>query len=187
MTTAWTRGIAFGLLAWPLAGCEVRVTDDLDGVGGVAGSFNTAGRGGNAGAGGSSAGQGGGGGVSGSSGGGGVGGTASFPTPTCAAEPEDAGDACVQCLKQACCTEWEACDDQTCSDEWQDTVACVVEYDFPTEEELGMCISESSESMLPQMNTRDLLDCINVTVPTDAGVESTRCGIECFGIDIFYD
>lgn len=186
MTTAWTRGIAFGLLAWPLAGCEVRVTDDLDGVGGVAGSFS----GGNGGTAGSSAGQGGGGGggVSGSAGGGGVGGTAPFPTPTCDAEAEDAGDACVQCLKQACCTQWVGCDDQTCSDEWQDITACVVEYEVPDQEDFGMCISENtaSDSMLPEPNTIELLNCINVVVPTDAGLDTTRCGNECFGSDIFF-
>lgn len=187
MTTAWTRGIAVGLLAWPLVACEVSVNDDLDGVGGVAGSSATAGRGGNAGTAGS-AGQGGSGGVGGSSGSGGQGGSTSFPTPTCAAEPEDVDDECVQCLKRSCCEQWLACDDQTCSDEWQDTAACVLGYELPGQDEFGMCISENaSEGMLPQPNTNDLLTCINVVIPPgDGGVETTRCGVECFGIDIFF-
>lgn len=189
MTTAWTRGIAVGLLAWPLAACEVSVNDDLDGVGGVAGSSASAGRGGSSGSAGS-AGQGGSGGASGGSGGGGAGGTAPFPTPTCAAEPADVDDECVQCLKQACCTEWRGCDDQTCSDEWQDIAECVLEYQFPTEDDLGMCMSENAatDSMIPQPNTISLLECISVVVPPgDAGIETTRCGNECYGIDIFYE
>jgi hypothetical protein len=186
MTTAWTRGIAVALLAWPL-GCEVTVTDDLEGVGGVAASSPTAGRGGSAGTAGSG-GRGGSGGVSGSSGSGGQGGSAAFPTPTCTAEPEDVGDECVQCLKRSCCTQWLACDDQTCADEWQDTSACVLGYNFPGPEEYGMCVSESaSEDMLPQPNTNDLLTCINVVVPSDGGLDTTQCGVECFGIDILFD
>lgn len=188
MRTAWTRGIAVCLLAWPLAvGCEVSVNDDLDGVGGVAGSSATAGRGGNAGTAGS-AGQGGSAGVSGSSGAGGQGGSASFPTPTCEAEPADTDDECVQCLKQSCCTEWLGCDDQTCSDEWQDIAECVIDYELPGEEEYGMCISENTDdSMLPQPNTNTLLTCINEVVPAgDSGIETTRCGNVCFGIDIFF-
>jgi hypothetical protein len=97
---------------------------------------------------------------------------------------------CIQCLKDVCCTEWVGCDDQTCSEEWTDVAACVSEYDFaPNEDEFGMCVSDSSadDSGLPQPNTRALLDCINVEVPpNDGGADTTQCGFECWGSDIFF-
>ena len=186
MTTAWTRGIAVGLLAWPL-GCEVHVNDGpLDGDAGFGGS---AGLGGSAGSSGSS-GQGGAGagGMSGSGGVGGSGGSTAFPAPTCSPESADANDPCVQCLKQECCSEWLACDDQSCFDEWTDTVSCVLMEDFVDMEGYGMCVSESAtEGMIPQSNTNSLLTCLNFVPDTDAGLGASNCGEACFGYDIFFD
>src|SRR5688572_11198124 len=150
MTTAWTRGIAVGLLVWPL-GCEVHVNDGpIDGDAGFGGSAGAAGRAGSSG----SSGQGGAtGGMSGSGGaggrGGGAGGGAPFPEPTCDPEGMDVNDECVQCLKEKCCTEWLGCDDQTCEDEWTGVVECVVmQPEFTVDPEgYGMCISENSADM----------------------------------------
>jgi hypothetical protein len=195
MTTAWTRRFALGLfIVGPLA-CEVRVNrgEPIDGVGGDDFSEGDGGTGGVAGRGGRG-GSSGGSDPSGSGGEdneGGAGGTELVPPPTCLAEPIDEGDACIQCLKQQCCTEWLGCSDQSCLDELDDVISCVSEQDFPDDEAYGMCVSDNSAAMdgFVQTNTLNLLECLNETVPAgDAGVDDgTRCGQECFGNDIFFE
>ncbi len=188
MTTAWTRGIAVGLLAWPL-GCEVTVNDgpfdtDAGAFAGRAGFGGRAGNSGSSGQGGAAGGMSGSGGMGGSVGG--SGGSAAFPAPTCDPEGADANDPCRQCLKQECCSDWLACDDQSCYDEWTDTVSCVLMEDFVDQEGYGTCVSDSAtEGMIPQANTNSLLSCMNFVPETDAGFGPSYCGEACFGYDIF--
>jgi hypothetical protein len=174
MTTAWTKWIALGALLFPL-GCEVRVHDGpADGYGGNSGDYGDGGTGGTdidlGGSGGTDL--------------GGSGGSDEFPAPTCG--EEDVDDECIQCLKQSCCDQWLACDDFGCFDEWTGTAACVTQIDFPSSEQFGECLSSSvtSGEDFPQPNTVDLLDCANAV---DEETGSTRCGVACFGSDIFFD
>ena len=186
MTTAWTRALAASLLVLPLA-CEVKVNegDPIDGFGGDAGSGGEAGN---------SASQGGGGNggsaMSGGGGNGGEGGTEVFPAPSCSAETAD--DECIQCLKQQCCDAWLGCNDFTCDDEWNSVAECVSDIytaeQFADDEDFGMCVTASSadDTGLAQMNTNTLLDCINEPEDVDGGFGATRCGVPCFGTDIFF-
>lgn len=189
MITAWTKGLFLACaVALPVA-CVVSVNDDpIDGDAGDGGDAGNASAQGGGGSGGGSSGSGGS--MSGSGGDGGTGGSAVFPTPVCTAEAGD--DACITCLKQQCCDEWRACDDFGCDEEWNGITLCVsdiyTEMQFVDEEDLGMCISENTadDSGLPQENTNDLLNCINDVAEADAG-GATRCGVECFGTDIFLE
>jgi hypothetical protein len=191
MTTAWTKGIALGLLLGPLA-CDVSVGDPpIDGFGGDGGSAGSAGDGGSAGAGDAGSAGSGDAGSAGNAGAGGSGGSDSLPPPTCDEEVGDEDDPCVQCLKQSCCDEWLACDDETCVDEWTGVAECAQEVNmegFLDQETYGMCISDNTAAMFPAMNTNDLLLCINepVTAP-DAGLPETRCAVECFGSDVLFE
>jgi hypothetical protein len=183
MTTAWTKMIALGLFAVVPFACTVDVSGRQptdDGLGRNDGSY--------AGTGSTPIGQ-----AGNDTGGsteiGGAAGTDAFPEPTCAAETGDAEDACVQCLKTQCCAEWQACDDQTCFDEWNEVAQCVSEQDFPDSDQYGMCLSQSSASMdFVQSNTQALLDCLNEPLPaSDGGFgDATRCGQDCFGTDIIF-
>jgi hypothetical protein len=158
MMTVWTRTLALGVLVWPFA-CVVSVKDD-DGTGV---SFSS----------------------SGSSGSGGS--DAEFPAPTCDPEPVDDGDECVQCFKRNCCSEWLDCDDQSCTNEWIGVSECLEPQEFAGQEELGVCITEASETGdgFVQPNTQALIDCA-LTPADDAGIE-TLCSSECFGTDIFFE
>lgn len=176
MTTAWTKALALALVALPLA-CEVTVGDDTDFVDAGFGGDGGSGEGGSS--------------MAGSAGSAGVGaggeGGSAFPAPTCEAETGD--DECTACLKQQCCTEWLACDDATCEQEWQDTAQCVSDIDFPDSDDFGMCVSLSSadESGLLQQNSTALIEsCANEMTDADAGTGFTRCGEPCFGTDIFF-
>ncbi len=188
MTTAWTRMMALGLLVWPL-GCILRVNDgdDDDGFGGDGGSFNASGSGGDSGTGGTS-GSGGTAGTGGSETGGfgGTGGAEPVLPQTCEPEEGDELDECVQCLKQNCCTDWLECDDADCINELFDVSECVQTYEFASQDELGMCISDNSAAGdgLAQANTQALFDCALTTA--DDGIE-TLCSSECFGSDIFLE
>lgn len=186
MTTAWTRGIAIGLLMWPI-GCEVSVNDDFDEVGGNAGRTSFGGSSGNAGQGGTGGTIAGSGGTAGLATNGGTGGVLLVPAPTCAPEDVDQNDPCAQCLKQNCCSEWLECNDRTCFEEWNDVAECVIDSDSPGEDEYGMCLSESSEAGdgFVQANTQSLLNCAT-ELADDAGLE-TRCSSECLGTDIFFE
>lgn len=182
MTTAWTRMMALGLLVWPM-GCILRVNDgdDDDGFGGDGGSFSASGSGGDSGSGGSSTA-----GTDGFGGSGGTGGAEPVLPQTCEPEDGDELDECVQCLKQNCCTEWLECDDADCINELFDVSECVQTYEFASQEELGMCISEFSAAGdgFAQPNTQGLFDCALTTVDDDL---ETLCSSECFGSDIFLE
>ncbi len=192
MTTAWTKALtACFAVALPFA-CVISTDDDPNddngGDGGDAGSSSqggSAGSAGNAGDGGSSGSS-----MSGSGGGGGQGGSEVFPTPVCTAEAND--DECITCLKQQCCDEWRACDDFGCDEEWNGITLCVSdefnEMQFADEDTLGMCTSENSadESGFAQENTNDLIACMSDLAEADAG-GATRCGVPCFGTDIFLE
>jgi hypothetical protein len=169
--------------------CVISTDDDpLDndgGDGGESGSSSTqGGSAGNAGNGGSSGSS-----MSGS-GGGGQGGTDVFPAPVCTAEAND--DECITCLKQQCCDTWRACDDFGCDEEWNGITLCVSDFynemQYADEDTLGMCTSENSvdESGFAQENTNDLIACIYELSDADAG-GATRCGVPCFGTDIFIE
>lgn len=183
MTTAWTKALtACFIVAVPFA-CVISTTDDpIDndgGDGGDAGNASTQGGSGGGGNGGSAQG-----------GSGGGGGTGMFPTPVCTAEAND--DECITCLKQQCCDVWRACDDFGCDEEWNGITLCVSDFyndmQYADEEVLGMCTSESSvdESGLAQANTNDLIACMTELSDADAG-GATRCGVPCFGTDIFFE
>lgn len=180
MTTAWTRTMALGLLVWPL-GCVLSVDDDGDdGFAGDGGSFSASGSGGSSGSGGAStAGTGG-------TSTGGTGGSAPVLSQTCDQEEGDELDECVQCLKQNCCTEWLECDDDNCINELFDVSECVQAYEFASQDELGMCISDNSaaDDGFAQPNTQALFDCALTTVDDDT---ETLCSSECFGSDIFLE
>jgi hypothetical protein len=192
MMTAWTKGLFLACVVGLPIACTVSVNDDpIDndgGNGGDAGSASAQGGGGNGGSGNGGSAQGGS--TSGSGGDGGTGGSAVFPTPVCTAETND--DECITCLKQQCCDAWRACDDFGCDDEWNAITLCVseiyTEEQLATEDDLGMCTSENSVDMsgLAQANTNDLIACINEVPEADAG-GATRCGVECFGTDIFLE
>jgi len=194
MTRAWTKRILVGCLLTGLFACVVSVNDDpIDNLGG-AGGANVSGSSGASGASGASgnAGNGAEGGSAGSMSmveNGGTGGTDQVPAPVCTAEPGDAQDPCLSCIKQECCTEWQACSDTGCQQEREDMGACVLALAAPDPDSYGECISmvSAADDGLLQMNTQTLFDCVNEIVPVgDAGAEKTRCGTECFGGDIFF-
>ncbi|MET0413404.1 MAG: hypothetical protein ABW217_19000 [Polyangiaceae bacterium] len=180
--------MAVGLVLVAAGGCEVSTGDGFpdSGLGGDAGSSGSAGSAGDGG----SAGSGGDSGSSGSenvdAGGGGTGGE--LPAPTC--EPEDADDMdeCIACIKAECCTEWEACEDQTCFDEFESVSSCMLDIDDATEDDLFECSSMYAESddMTLQSNTNDLVLCVREEVQSDAGVPSGRCSLPCFGVEVVF-
>ena len=197
MTRAWTGTVLVGLcVAWAL-GCEVSVNDgrldpidETGGTGGTsAGSSGTGGSSGSAG----SAGQGGsaGDGNAGTAGTGGSAGTGEVFTTTCDAEAGDAQDPCLVCIKQQCCTEWEACTDEGCQTERLDVVDCASDPDIIDSETYGDCVSMSSAAGdgFLQVNTNSLMECVNEVVPAegDAGVDTARCQEACFGHEIFLE
>lgn len=192
MISAWTKRVLLGCcLALPIA-CVVSVGEDDgdidDGLGGASGGTSIAGSGGSS-AGSSS------GGASGSAGSagsmsinnGGTGGSDIIDTPVCTEETED--DECTACIKQQCCTEWQACNTITCQDQSEDVIACVVDNMADPEVYNDMCIplAADPEDFLAE-NSQALMTCINERVlEGDAGLETTRCGIPCFGLDLFMD
>jgi hypothetical protein len=201
MTTAWTKRILVGCcLALPVA-CVVTVDDDPidENIGGTSGSTNN-GSGGSSGTsnssggmGGSSAGQGGTAGSMSMIGNGGGGGSDQVPAPVCTAEAGDDMDACLRCIKAQCCTEWQACNDSTCQQERVDLEFCVYDPQMPESADVDTysdCIGEVSVAMdgLLAPNSNALMSCVNeVVTEGDAGIETTRCGTECWGVDIFFD
>jgi hypothetical protein len=198
MISAWTRRFLLGCcLAAPIA-CVVSVgeDDDIDdGLPGGAGGTSRAGSGGSSGSSGTgntagSAGSmsivGNGGEGNGGEGNGGEGGSDSIDTPVCTAETGD--DECLTCIKQQCCTEWQACNTTTCQEQREDIIVCV---DGMGDAELynDVCIpmAAAPEDFLAE-NTQALMNCMNeIVTEADAGIESTRCGVACFGEDIFMD
>lgn len=194
MTRAWTGTVLVGLcVAWAL-GCEVSVNDgpldpidETGGTGGTsAGSSGTGGSSGSAG----SAGQGGSAGDSMSmAGNGGSAGSGEVIAPVCTAETGD--DACLTCVKQKCCVEWQGCDDESCQTERVDVVDCASDPDVIDSETYGECVSLSSAAAdgFLQVNTQELMDCVN-EVPAeegDAGIPTARCQEACFGHEIFFE
>lgn len=190
--TTWTKRVALGLVLVAAGGCEVSTGDGFPDSG-LGGSSGSAGDGGSAGSGGS----GGAAGDGGDAGDGGSGGTeivdagsggsgSEFPAPTCEPEDGDDMDECVACIKAECCTEWEACDDQTCFDELQDVSSCMLDIQDPVEDDLFACseVSARSETMILQGNTNDLVLCVRENLQNDAGVESGRCSLPCFGVEV---
>jgi len=193
MTRAWTKRILVVCLLTGAFGCVVSVGDDLDdNVGGASGGSNLAGSSGTSGTSGAS-GNAGSGGQSGSGGmsmveNGGTGGSAATPTPVCSAEAGDAEDRCLSCIKVECCPEWQACTDSSCQLEREDMVTCVSELEAPDFEGFGDCASmvSAADDGFLQENTQTLFDCVNDEAPVSgAGEGETRCGVECFGSDIF--
>ncbi|MEO8178680.1 MAG: hypothetical protein ABI895_07595 [Deltaproteobacteria bacterium] len=174
--------------------CVVSVDDNLDDdVGGASGGSNVSGSSGSNGTSGAS-GNAGSGGQSGSGGSmsmvenGGTGGSTATPAPVCSAEAGDAEDPCLSCIKVECCPEWQACTDSSCQLERADMVECVSELAAPDSEGFGDCASmvSAADDGLLQENTLTLFDCVNDVAPvSDAGEGETRCGVECFGSDIF--
>jgi len=173
---------------WPLA-CEVSVNnepyDPIDETGGTGGT--SAGTGGSSGSAGS-AGQGGSAGE-GLAGSGGSAGSGEVLSPTCSAEAGD--DACLECVKQQCCTEWQGCNDESCQTEFVDVVDCASDPEVLDSETYGECVSANSDAGdgLLQVNTQALMECVNEVVPPegDAGIESARCQEACFGHEIFFE
>jgi len=193
MTRAWTGTVLVGLcVVWPLA-CEVSVNngpyDPIDETGGTGGT--SAGTGGSSGSSGSagSAGQGGSAGSESVAGSGGSAGSGEVLTPTCSAEAGD--DACMECIKQQCCTEWQGCNDDSCQTELVDVVDCASDPDVLDSESYGDCISMSSAAGdgFLQVNTQALMECVNEVPPAegDAGIPSARCQEACFGHEIFLE
>jgi len=194
MTRAWTKRIFVGCLLTAPFACVVSVNDDpLDEVGGTSGSSNVSGSSGSSGTSGNGGNSG-----NGAQGGnagsmsmvenGGSGGSGQAPAPVCTAEAGDAQDACLSCIKQECCTEWQACTDSSCQQERVDMELCVSAIDGPDLESFGDCASMESAAGdgFLQENTQTLFDCLNEVVPVgDAGAEKTRCGTECFGSDLY--
>lgn len=184
MISAWTRRFLLSCcLAWPVA-CVVSVGDDDDIEDGLPGASGSTGRAGSAGASGES-GSGGSAGSAGSAGtnAGGTGGSDIIDTPVCTDEAED--DECITCIKQQCCVEWQACNTTTCQAQTDTMIACV---DGSGDPDLynDVCIPEAADpdDFLAE-NTLDLLRCIN-DFETDAGL-ATKCGVPCFGDDLFMD
>lgn len=192
MISAWTKRFLLGCcLALPIA-CVVSVGEDDgdidDGLGGASGGTSVAGSGGSS-AGSSSGGSSGNAGSAGSMGIGnaGMGGSDSIPTPVCTDEAED--DECLTCIKQQCCTQWQACDTGTCQDQSDAMIACVTENMADPDLYNDVCIPEAAEpDDLLAENTQGLMTCINERIPEgDAGLVVTRCGVACFGADIFME
>ena len=188
MISAWTKRFLFGwCFVLPVA-CVVSVGDDGDiddGLGGTSGGSSVAGSGGSS-AGSSSGGSSGEGGSAGSSSAG-AGGSDSIPTPVCT--DEDTDDECIACIKQQCCVEWQGCNTVTCQDQSDSVIACALENMGDAELYNDVCIPEAAEpdDFLAE-NAQALMTCINERIPEgDAGLEITRCGVPCFGIDIFMD
>lgn len=188
MISAWTRRFLVGsCLALPVA-CVVSVGDDDidDDLPGASGGSSVAGSGGSS-AGSSSGGASGSSGSAGSAGIGGMGGTDSIPAPVCTDEASD--DECLTCIKQQCCTEWQGCDTVTCQDQREIMIECVVDNMADSDVYNDMCIplaADPEDFLAP--NTQALMTCINARVTEgDAGLETTRCGEACFGIDLFMD
>ena len=194
MNFAWKVGISSVLLAVPLA-CSVTVNPDADGLAGSSGSSGSSGSGGSSGSAGSAGTSGAAGsavaGGGGSAGTGGEGGTGAdpFPAPTCEAEAADADDECRQCLKQTCCDAWLGCDDAECLEQVLGVSSCMLETDFPDSAEYEICVSENTAPMEDFLleTAGTVLDCANeMTTGADAGAGFTRCGVACFGDDIFF-
>lgn len=194
MTSAWTKRFLLGCcLAWPVA-CVVSVGDDdiEEGLPGASGGTSRAGSGGSSGASGStgSSGNAGNAGNAGSMsmiGGGGTGGNEALPTPVCSAETAD--DECLTCIKQQCCTAWQGCNTTTCQDQREVLVACVDGMaDADTYNDVCIPMAAAPEDLLEE-NTQALMNCINdIVTEGDAGIiETTRCGVACFGDDIFFE
>ena len=199
MARAWTNGVLAGCFLAGVFACTVSVNDDsaIDDIDdGASGGTSVSGSGGSSssagsssgGSSGSAAGQGGAAGSMSMVENGGSGGSSSIPTPVCTAQSGD--DACLTCIKQQCCTQWQACDDVACQTEREDTLTCVSMLDMADvdSDTFGECLSGSSYDMsdLPQDNTVGVFDCINQeTTDPDAG-GGTRCGVQCFGTDIFF-
>jgi hypothetical protein len=176
-------------LALPVA-CVVSVgedDDDIDdGLGGASGGTSVAGSGGSS-AGSNSGGASGSSGSAGSAGSAGMGGSDSIPAPVCTDESGD--DECLTCIKQQCCTEWQGCDTVTCQDQTADMIECVVDNMADSEVYNDMCIplAADPEDFLAA-NAQAVMTCINARVTEgDAGLETTRCGVACFGVDLFMD
>ena len=193
MTRAWTGTVLVGLcVMWPLA-CEVSVNNDPDPIDETGGTGGTAGTGGSGGTGGSSgsAGNAGQGGSAGENlaGSGGSAGSGEVLTPTCSEQVGD--DACMECIKQQCCNEWQGCNDENCQTELVDLVDCASNPDVVDSETYGDCISMSSaaDDGFLQVNTQALMECVNEVPPAegDAGIPSARCQEACFGHEIFLD
>ena len=203
MTRAWTGTALVGLcVMWAFA-CEVSVNDGpldpIDETGGTGGT--AAGTGGSSGSAGSagSAGQGGtagesnagAAGTAGTAGTAGSAGSGEVYTTTCEPEADDDQDPCLVCIKQQCCTEWEACTDEGCQTERLDVVDCASDPDVFDSETYGDCLSMSSFAGdgLLQVNSNALMECVNEVVPAegDAGLDTTRCQEACFGHEIFLE
>lgn len=189
--TTWTKRVALGLVLVAAGGCEVSTGDGfpdsgLGGDAGSSGSAGSAGSGGNAGSGGAAGDGGSGGSEVIDAGSGGSGGE--LPAPTCEPEETDDLDECVACIKAQCCTEWEACDDQTCYDELQDVSSCMLDLEDPTEDDFFECsqLSAEAEDMTLQGNTNDLVLCVRENVQSDAGVDTGRCTLPCFGVEVLF-
>ncbi len=185
--TTWTRRVALGLVLVAAGGCEVSTGDGFpdSGLGGSSGSAGSGGSAGSAG----SAGDGGSSGADVVDAGGGNGGSGNeFPAPTCEPEETDDLDECIACIKTECCTEWEACDDQSCYDEFQSVSSCMLDLEDPIEDDLFECsqLSAEAEDMTLQGNTNDLVLCVRENVQNDAGIDSGRCTLPCFGVDLLF-
>jgi hypothetical protein len=179
--------------------CTVSVNDDsaIDDIGdGASGGTSVSGSGGSSGSsagsssGGSAAGQGGAAGSMSMVENGGSAGSSSIPTPVCTTEAGDAQDPCLTCIKQQCCTQWQGCNDVGCQTEREDTLTCVSMLDMSSvdADTFGDCLTASTYdgSDFAQANTNALFDCINEeSTDPDAG-GGTRCGVQCFGTDIFF-
>lgn len=199
MARAWTYGVFAGCFLAGVVACTVSVNDDgpIDDIGGASGGTSVSGSGGSSGSSagsssggssGSAAGQGGAAGSMSMVGNGGGAGSTSIPTPVCTAEAGD--DACLTCIKQKCCTKWEACNDVACQTEREDTLTCVGMLDMADvdSDTFGECLGGSAYDMsgIAQANTNALFECINTeSTDPDAG-GGTNCGIPCFGTDIFF-
>ena len=199
MARAWTNGVFAGCFLAGVFACTVSVNDDsaiddiddgasggtsVSGSGGSSGSSAGSSSGGSSG---SAAGQGGSAGSMTMVENGGSAGSTSIPTPVCTAETGD--DACLTCIKQQCCTTWQACNDVGCQTEREDTLICVSMIDMSTVDGDALldCLGSSSadNSGIAQENTNALFSCITETSPDPDAGGGTRCGVQCFGTDIF--
>ena len=196
MARAWTNGVLAGCLLAGVVACTVTVDDSpIDNIpDGASGGTSVSGSGGSSagsssgGSSGSAAGQGGAAGSMSMVENGGSGGSATIPTPVCTAESGD--DACLTCIKQQCCTKWQACNDVACQTEREDTLTCVGMLDMADidSDTFLECLGGSAYDMsgIAQENSNALFECINeVSTDPDAG-GGTRCGVPCFGTDIFF-
>jgi len=197
MARAWTYGVLAGCFLAGVVACTVSVNDDapIDSIDGASGGTSVSGSSGSSagsssgGSSGSAAGQGGAAGSMSMVENGGGAGSSSIPTPVCTAESGD--DACLTCIKQQCCTQWQACNDVGCQTEREDTLTCVSMLDMADvdSDTFGECLSGSSYDMsdLPQDNTYDVFRCIAEVSPDPDAGGGTRCGTQCFGTDVFLD